>query len=306
LDQIRFSSGLESREKFNSTFAWLGVNEVAGFYAAYTFIVLGVFSLVKQKIPKMILGVLAGTNTYVLLFLFSRGAYAAFFAGACVFSILRKKWLLIPLFIIAISWKTLLPEQVVERIEHTRTEEGELDRSSERRIVMWEQSMQLFMGSPFIGSGFNTIGYLGFVLGDTHNIYVKFLAEQGIIGTLLLLMVFIFALRSGWRLYHKARDGFLKGLGLGFLVCVVSLFIANMFGDRWTYFQVGAFFWAYLAMVERGNLIVEEEGRTKIEDRREKGEEREAKSEAGSEKDEIEKQEPRVKVWKVKRGEKSN
>jgi O-antigen ligase len=303
MDQIRYSSGLASREKFTGTFVWLGVNETAAFYATYTFVIIGVFLSMKQKIPKIILGLLGAVNTYVVLFLFSRGAYAAYFIGACFFFMFKKRWLLIPLIVVAIAWRTILPTQVIERIEHTKDESGQLDGSSERRIVMWQQSMELFQNSPIIGKGFNIIPYLGFVLGDTHNVYVKILAEQGIVGAILMLMVLILGMRSGLRLFRRARDGFLKGMGLGFAACIVAIFIGNMFGDRWTHTPLGAFFWVFLAMVERGNKIAE-------------GEEKSVNELAGKRVDELKPQEieqdvkeiqkPRVRIWKIGRGRQLN
>lgn len=294
LDQIKFSAGLASREKFNGTFVWLGVNEVAAFYATYTLIIGAVFLSVRNKMQKFIFGLVSFTNTYIVLFLFSRGAYAAYFAGVCFFFLFKKRWLLIPLIIVAVSWKSVLPVEVIERIEHTQNQYGQLDSSSENRVIMWEQSLQLFQSSPIIGKGFNIFPYLGFILGDTHNVFIKILAEQGITGLILMLAVLILGIRSGLRLFRKARDGFLKGMGLGFMSCIVAMIVGNFFGDRWTYIPLGLFFWTFLAMVERGNRIVEEENRQRKEGKKEKEEKAEKTTE--------ELVRPRLKMWQVKRG----
>lgn len=259
VNQVRWAGSIESRNAFRGTFMWLGANEVAAFYAIYTFVLIGVFFSDRSKALKSFLFILILLNIYCLLFIFSRGAYAAFLVGMSVICLLRKKMLLIPIFLILISWQTLLPPRVVERITQTTNEQGELDVASERRLIMWKQSMNFFKQNVLIGAGFNIFPYLGFELGDTHNVFIKILAEQGIIGIIIIFLLFFFALRSSWKLYRTAKDGFLKGLGVGFIACIFAAITVNMFGDRWTYMSLGAFFWVFLGMVECGNRITQKE-----------------------------------------------
>ena len=91
---------------------------------------------------------------------------------------------------------------------------------------------------------------------DTHNIYMKILAEQGIVGIFIILLLFGLAFKSSYYLYKNAHDAFLKGLGLGFIACLAATMLTNTFGDRWTFLQIGSFFWVILALVERGKIIV--------------------------------------------------
>ena len=42
-----------------------------------------------------------------------------------------------------------------------------------------------------------------------------------------------------------------RGLGLGFCVSMVTLMINNMFGDRWAYFELSAYTWAFAGLVAR-------------------------------------------------------
>ena len=138
----------------------------------------------------------------------------------------------------------------------TKDEEGQLESSAQYRIEIWERSVEIAEKNPVLGVGFNTFPYLGFSLADTHNIYIKVLAEQGVIGLLLILLILFLAIQNGWKLYKHADDSFLKGLGLGFVICTIVIIITNMFGDRWSYVPLAGFFWIFLALVVRGNLIV--------------------------------------------------
>ncbi|MFA5038114.1 MAG: O-antigen ligase family protein [Candidatus Omnitrophota bacterium] len=259
VDQIRNAGSIESRTRFSGTFSWLGPNEVAAFYSSYTFILIALFFYIKTKWMRLATLALSLMNTYCVLFLYSRGAYVAFGAGMALLALFRKRWLLIPLIVLALNWQTLLPQSVLERINQTQDEYGQLDASVEKRLEMWNQSMLLFQYDPIFGSGFNIFPHLGFALGDTHNIYLKFLAEQGLIGFSLLFILLIMSMRSGWKLFRGAKDPLLKALGLGFFLCTVSLIIGNFFGDRWTHLPLGAFFWVLLGMVERGRIIIAQE-----------------------------------------------
>ncbi len=88
---------------------------------------------------------------------------------------------------------------------------------------------------------------------------MKILVEQGIIGFIFLLLIFIISIRSGWQLFQASKKPFFKGLGVGFLVCTICTMITNIFGDRWTYLQLGAYFWVFLGLVVRSNIITEKE-----------------------------------------------
>jgi len=233
------------------SFSYLGPNEYASFFSHYTFIIIGLLLCVKSKLKKLLFLLPIGFNFYAIIFLFSRGSYLAVLGASVLTGIVKKNILILAFIgILFASWQTILPGSVVQRIENTKNEEtGELDLSNEKRIQVWNQSMDLFSGNPVTGIGFNTFPYLGFVLGDSHNLYVKILLEQGVIGLAIFFAIIGFAFMNGWKLFTKSKDDFFKGLGLGFCMCIISLLISNFFGDRWTYQPLGAYFWAFLGMV---------------------------------------------------------
>ena len=120
--------------------------------------------------------------------------------------------------------------------------------------------MELFQNSPIVGNGYYIFKYLGFKLGDTHNVWIKILAEQGIVGITAMFVLFVIAIRQSWRLFYRAREGLLRGLGVGFIGCTFAVIVGNFFGDRWTHFPLGAWWWVFLGLVERGNYLVAHEG----------------------------------------------
>ncbi len=257
LFEIGNATSWVSRSKFHGTFQWLGANEVAAFYATYTFVLFGVFLYLKKWGWKLLLAILIAINLYCDLFLFSRGAYLATLAGFSLIGIYRNRIILVIVAIILLFWQVILPQEVIERINFTE-QEGQLDQSAEKRIEYWQETMEYFKQSPLVGVGFNIKTYVG-SQRDTHNLYIRTLAEEGIIGLGFLLTIMFLALKRGLQLFKKAQDRFLKGLGLGFAACTLAAIAGNCFGDRWTYLPLGTYFWIFLAMVERGNAIVLEE-----------------------------------------------
>jgi len=251
--------------RWNGPFSYLGPNEYAAFFSHYIFIALGLLLMVKEKLKRLFFSTIVLFNLYCIVFLFSRGSYLATYFTVALAGILRKNALIVFfVLMLFISWHTLLPKSVVERIQMTTNEYNELDASNEKRVDVWKSSLDLFNTSPFVGIGFNTFPYLGLILGDTHNLYIKILLEEGIYGFLIFILIILLSLFSGWKLYKKADDNILKGLGLGFVLCTISLLISNFFGDRWTYIPLGAYYWAFMGLVIRANIITQQEIKNKV------------------------------------------
>lgn len=257
VQQVADMTSWVNRTKISGTFVDLGANEVASFYATYTFVLMGLLFYIKEKKEKLGLLILIGTNFFIVLFMFSRAAYMATAAAFIFISFMKNKALLIIPLVLALFWTTLLPKDVINRVTFSENE-GELDDSAATRLVLWQQSIAYFQESPIIGIGFNVFGKIG-LRKDAHNVFMRTLAEQGMVGFLFLITIMLLAMSRSWRLYRRARDPFLKGLGLGFCACVISNMISNFFGDRWTPLQLAAYYWVFLGMVERGNLIVNEQ-----------------------------------------------
>ena len=247
--------GIESRQKITGTFVFLGPNETAAFLNQYTMILIALFFQVKKKALRGILGFLIFTNLNSIIFLFSRGAYLATWIGLFFFSLIRKKVFLIPLIMIIIGWHIFLPQDVQQRITMTVDESGQLEASAQTRVLLWEQSWHLFQQNPIFGVGFHVFRELGLVAGDTHNIYFKLLAEQGILGLLIFLVLYVFFLKEGWKLYKQGDDDLAKGLGIGFVCCIIVMMANNLFGNRWTHASMSGYLWIFAAIVARLNAL---------------------------------------------------
>jgi O-antigen ligase len=254
-------SSFNEDSRYGGPFERVGLNSnhMGAFIADYSSVLLGLFFLDKNKWRKWLYLAAVLFSLHPLLYSYSRGAYVAAFGVLLFFGLIRKRSLLILVFCIYLAWQTILPASIVDRISMTRNESGELENSAAMRLDLWNYAIDLYKENPIFGVGFG--GYGLSVLEktgqgrDAHSIYLKMLSEQGIVGLGLLLLVFCMAFYSGWKLFKMAKTPFQKGLGFGFLGCIVALMITNMFGNRWSYYVLGTYFWVFWALVDRGILI---------------------------------------------------
>jgi O-antigen ligase len=250
-------------KRFEGPFEKVGLNaNHFGAFIAYTIaFFLGLALFEKDKRRKILLIMTVLFSIHPLFFSYSRGAYVAAFGTVAFFGIIKKRTLLILCIILILAWQTVLPASVVDRISMTENASGELESSGAHRLDLWHHAIDLFKSNPVFGIGFGGFGFTvpEGELTDTHSLYMKMLAEQGIIGITLLLLIFMKASLSGWRLYKIGKTPFQKGLGFGFIGAVIALMIANLFGDRWSFYALGGYFWILWGLVDRGLLITKSE-----------------------------------------------
>lgn len=244
----------------------LGSNHLGAFIAEYGAFLLGLFLCDDDKRRRLLYLAAVLFSIHPLFFAYSRGAYAAAFIGLIFLGLVKKRSLLILATVIFVSWQTLLPATVAERIAMTESTGGNLEPSAAHRIELWEEATALFENNPIFGIGFGGFGLSvppGETLTDTHSFYMKTLSEQGIIGIGLFLTLLARAFRSGWQLYRTAQIPFYKGMGLGFAACIVATSVSNLFGDRWSYFVLGGYLFVFWGLVDRALLNLQDAAQAK-------------------------------------------
>jgi len=243
--------------------AGAGENGLAAFEGTCLLFLTAMLSMKpKWKLKWAILGLIF-TGVYCLLFTFSRGGYLAVLGGLLFLGVVNQRKLLIVVAVLLISWQALLPASVQQRIMMTYDQSdggGSLDASAQTRVNLWTDAEALIAASPVFGTGFQTYSYMGRMedLRDTHNYYLKILVETGAIGLLMFLYLLWRMFTLGYRLYLESEDPFLAAVGLGFSTLMVGMFLANLFGDRWSYFQVDGWMWMLLGVVVRGLILTEQ------------------------------------------------
>jgi O-antigen ligase len=237
----------------------LGANHFGAFMAHFGLLMFGMFLVDKHKRRRWLYLAACLFSLHPLFFTYSRGAWAAAVVGLFVLGLLRARILLVGLLALALTWQAVLPDTVVERIQMTEQDDGQLEDSAAERVYLWQHAWQVFSDNPVVGVGFTGFRMIraaeGFQLTDPHNFYLKMAADFGMVGLLALGLLLLGALRSGWRLFRLGRSEFHRALGLGFLACTSAMLVSNIFGDRFSYFALNAYFFLLWGMADRALLL---------------------------------------------------
>lgn len=253
-DDLRESGGM----------GYAGANGLAAFEAQITIFLLALAAFERRRLWWLGYFALAAFSGVCVMYSLSRGAYLALLVGWLFIGLTKQRKLLLLLVAFALTWTTLVPTAVQQRVMMTYDKDtGGLDHSAETRVTLWEDAVQIFDTNVAMGTGFNTYAYMHRVgsYEDTHNFYLKVLVETGVVGLLIFLWLLARTFWTGCRLWRRARDPFLNSLGLGLAAWVVCAMVANLFGDRWSFLQVGGYMWVIAGLVARG-LVLEQDGAT--------------------------------------------
>jgi putative inorganic carbon (hco3(-)) transporter len=235
----------------------MGSNELAAYLAQFAMFFWGFAHFMKRFKVKLIAYGLVALTIVTTLYTFSRGAYLALLVGVLVLALVKDRKLLLLLGVVLLTWQSIVPTAVTQRVTMTRDANGQLEMSAQERIDLWTQSRDLFFSSPLVGRGYATFQFGEHTanLKDTHNWYVKVLVETGVIGGIFALAILGQMFAAGFMLFRKATDPLYQGLGLGLLVAVTSCAIANCFGDRWTYIEINGILWVLVGATLRAREL---------------------------------------------------
>jgi len=269
-DFSKFSVGLREG---SGTMGYAGNNGLAAFEAQFATFLLIMAAFERRRLLKLGYYGVAGFSALCLMYSLSRGGYAAFLVGCLFLAVFKQRKLLVLMALFLLTWTTIVPTAVTERVSMTEQNDGGLDHSAETRLTLWQDAMEVFDANIVTGTGFNTYAYMHRVgnYEDTHNFFLKVLVEGGVVGLVLFLWLIVQTFRTGFRLFRRSKDPFFAALGLGLAGWVVAAVVANCFGDRWSFLQVGGYMWVIAGLVaqawnlENGASVTEGAGDTAAE-----------------------------------------
>lgn len=241
------------------TFSQLGANEMGAFCTTALLVALGL--LLGTNTPRawrIALLAAAGSAGCGVVLSYSRTAYVAALLGLALVALLLLRrgglrWLLALLLAGAVL-APMLPASVVERFGSIELDEGERDESTQHRFEFWQLARSSFAANPVLGTGYHTFHHaqINPRQTDTHNFFLRELAEKGLAGAVVLLgMLWSIARLIGYALRRAPRGSWSHGLGLGLAGAFLALLCGNAFGDRFTHYAMIAHFWLYLGLLLR-------------------------------------------------------
>lgn len=238
-----------------------GSNQTAAFLAQFAMFFWGLVQFLKRRKAKLLSYGLIAITLFATMYTFSRGAYLAVLVSTFILGLLKDRKLLVLVGVFLLTWQTVVPAAVSERVNMTQDANGQLEASAQERVSLWEDAKTAIASDPIFGIGYATYQLTEHVDGlrDTHNWYVKVLVETGAIGFLIALVLLQQLLVLPYRLFRRAEDPLYRGLGLGLFLAVCSCLIANCFGDRWTYLEINGLLWVLAGAAVRASDLMKSE-----------------------------------------------
>lgn len=236
-------------------------------YAAY----LALFS------PVLFSGALfADTKKRQILFIFfiflafvsllitgSRGGAISFVSATCVYLFIFSRSGLIRLGVLTLTLAVVVPiigvsafilapknvrNLVTERFNPTKAKSA--DQYTSGRLTLWSEGIKLFYERPIFGHGQATFIPLmkkNFrIWGNSHNDYLLYLVQYGVIGFVLFVMVLLSLFRESMHIANSTSNEELKILSLSYFAGLSGYAVA-MLGVN--IIQPRFFLWAYTATV---------------------------------------------------------
>ena len=243
-----------------------GSNGLAAFLSQFTMFFWGFAQYVRNKKHRLICYGIVATSLFATMYTFSRASYIAVVAGAALLGIFKNRKLLIVVFVFLLTWQTVVPSAVTERVTMTQDSNGRLEASAAERVKLWEAARDSFISSPIFGTGFATFQFGSHVDGlrDTHNWYVKVLTETGLIGAAIALAMLLQMIKVAYGLFRHGEGPLYQGLGFGLLLACAATFILNLFGDRWTYVEINGLLWILIGAAIRVSNMPDSETETDL------------------------------------------
>jgi putative inorganic carbon (HCO3(-)) transporter len=235
-----------------------GSNQTAAFLAEYAMFFWGFGQFLKARHKLLAYGLVALT-VFATMYTFSRGAYLSLIVSIFILGLVKDRKLLVVLGVFLVTWQTVVPTAVRERVNMTENSNGKLEASAQERVELWQNAERSILSSPILGNGYATfqLGEHLDGLEDTHNWYVKILEETGLVGFIIYIFMFQQLIATSYRLFKRATDPLYRGLGLGLFVAIFSTLVSNCFGDRWTYIEITALLWVLAASAIRATQFME-------------------------------------------------
>lgn len=227
-----------------------------------------------------------------VFFSYSRGAWVALVVGFLIMLFIKWKQLkrisiiVILLVVMAGSWlfadyhymrfapdhdRTIFHTEFSDHIAATVMMK---DVSNAERFYRWVAGFRIFVERPFTGVGPNNFytSYRPYTLNSfetwvsnnpehstIHNYFLLTLAEQGIIGLLLILMLWLGMLFKLQDLYQKLQSNFYRTVALSVAIVLGMIASINFMSDMIETDKIGSLFWICLGFVFILNRQLQEE-----------------------------------------------
>ncbi|WP_455920093.1 O-antigen ligase family protein [Priestia megaterium] len=221
------------------------------------FIVLSIFICVYAKklrvLPKFVLNIMILLHLIVLLFTYSTGGYLALLVGTLVYLFYSGKvkffvsiYFLALLAVVLVLFVPTVTEVVQKPFDNST---GQMGSSTDRSNTA-SAAINMFKDSPIYGIGYGNFSFLynhyrpatAIYKSDpsiANNVYADFISSYGLIGLLLLLIIFVQFKRSLKKIRIHTRTEYPFFIGAIFTILVVYMAYPTFsYAFQWVFYSI--------------------------------------------------------------------
>ncbi|MDR1821001.1 MAG: O-antigen ligase family protein [Oscillospiraceae bacterium] len=207
----------------------------------------------KSKLIKLVsLGCLAA-QLMALLYSYSRGGWIATIAAIAVFLIALDRRFVVLLVLGGIGGLALMPAQYINRLMSV----GNItDRSTLYRLYIWLGTIDMVkdghwqigigVGETAFASVYRLYDYGGIVTPHSHNLFLQFITESGVLGLVSILGAFFSGIRQGMRAFLSG--GRTRLYSLAAACGILGFFVQSMTDFGFYNYRVTFVFWCVLGL----------------------------------------------------------
>lgn len=243
---------------------------------------------VKGWLRVLVLGAF-GVMVMGLMFSYSRAAWISVLAAVAVYFAIRMgmkvRWMVL-IFGVAVSLFFVHQSDVLYKLGKNKQDSSydlagqvksisniSTDASNLERLNRWASAFRMFGEHPLLGTGPGTYQffYAGYQRsyqlstistnsgnrGNAHSEYIGPLTEQGVLGTLFVLCLFLLTFVTGVHVYRSAADERVARLALAFTLCLLTYYVHGIFNNFLDTDKLSVPFWAFTAVVVAMDIFAE-------------------------------------------------
>lgn len=245
-------------------------------------VVIGLSTGIKTNpFAKVIAWLILAVFMIGLVFSYTRAAWVSLAAAACVYVVILLKIKFRTFVLSAITLIVLFltfQERIFMKLEKNRQDSSNnltehvqsisnisSDASNLERVNRWSCAIRMFKDKPIFGFGPGTymfkyapyqFSYEKTIIstnngdnGNAHSEYIGPLAEQGILGMLSIVAVFIAILYTGLTTYNRLKNKENRVLVLVFLLGLITYFVHGILNNFLDQDKAAVPFWAFVAAI---------------------------------------------------------
>lgn len=235
---------------------------------------------VKGWLRLIVLGAFAAL-VMGLLFSYSRAAWISVLAAVAVYFAIRMgmkvRWMVL-IFGLCVTLFFVHQSDVLYKLGKNKQDSSydiagqvksisniSTDASNLERLNRWASALRMFKEHPLLGTGPGTYQFLyagyqrSYQLstistnsgnrGNAHSEYIGPLTEQGVLGSLLMLCIFLATFVTGVHVYRTAADQRVAHLTLAFTLSLLTYYVHGIFNNFLDTDKLSVPFWAFTAVV---------------------------------------------------------